>query len=159
VLASSAPGYDGAVETGLRHAHAQGYAQIVTLDADGEHDPAQVLPFKVAMEAGAPLVCGYRPAPRRAAEYVVGGYGRLAFGVRDLLCGMKGYSREVVGGYLASGAPLLSNMAPAALWRKSGGGYVQLPVTGERRADAPRFGAGWAANKAILAALARVASL
>jgi glycosyltransferase involved in cell wall biosynthesis len=159
VLAAASPGYDGAVDTGLRHAFAAGYRQIVTLDADGEHDPALVLPFKVAMDRGAPLVCGYRPAPQRAAEYVVGAYGQLMLGVRDLLCGMKGYSREVVAGYLASDKPLLVNMTPAALWRKAGGDYVQLPVTGERRTDRPRFGRRWAANMAILAALRAVARL
>ena len=159
VLTAARPGYDGALDTGLRQAYADGYSHIVTLDADGEHDPALVAAFKVQHQMGAPLVCGYRPAPERAAEYVVGAYGRMRFGVRDLLCGMKGYSRQVVHDYIASGAPLLVNMAPAVLWRKAGGAYVQLPVTGSRRTDQPRFGRRWAANRAILSSLGQVARL
>jgi glycosyltransferase involved in cell wall biosynthesis len=159
VIDAARPGYDGAVDTGLRHAYGEGYSHIVTIDADGEHDPALVAAFKVQFELGVPLICGYRPAPQRAAEYVVGAYGRLALGVRDLLCGMKGYSRQVVHDYIASGAPLLVNMAPAVLWRKAGGAYGQLPVTGTRRTDQPRFGRRLAANRAILKSLIEVARL
>jgi glycosyltransferase involved in cell wall biosynthesis len=159
VLNAGAPGYDGAIGTGLRHAYAKGYAHVITLDADGEHDPALVLPFSAAMDDGASLICGYRARPQRAAEYVVGAYGRLALGVRDLLCGMKGYSNEVVGRWLDSGAPLLVNMAPAVLWRKTGGDYVELPVTGRAREDQPRFGRRFAANRAILSALHQAARL
>jgi glycosyltransferase involved in cell wall biosynthesis len=159
VLTSAAPGYDGAIETGLRHAYAHDYAQVITLDADGEHDPALILSFKAAMDNGAPLVCGYRPRPQRAAEYVVGAYGLFVLGVRDLLCGMKGYSREVIGDYLTSEAPLLVNMAPVVIWRKAGGGYVERPVTGRPRVDQPRFGRRWQANLAILSALKDVMRL
>jgi glycosyltransferase involved in cell wall biosynthesis len=159
VLSAEAPGYDGAIETGLRRAHRDNYRQVVTLDADGEHDPGLVLAFRTAMDDGAPLVCGRRPKPQRAAEYVVGAYGRWAFGVGDLLCGMKGYSDAVLAGWLASGAPLLVNMAPAVLWRKAGGAYVELPVTGRVRTDRPRFGRRWAANRAILSALGQAARL
>lgn len=152
VLASEAPGYDGALTTGLKAAHARGYAFVVTMDADGEHDPAVLGDFAEAFAAGAPLVCGVRPAPQRAAEHLIAWAGRRRYGIADLLCGMKGYSRAVLDAFFASGAPLTVNMAPAALWRLGDRPFAQAPVTGERRVGRPRFGRALAANLALLKA-------
>jgi glycosyltransferase involved in cell wall biosynthesis len=152
VIAAAASGYDGALETGLACAFDGGYDFVVTMDADGEHDPALVEPFRLALQGGAHLVCGVRPRPQRAAEHVVGMAGQAMFQVRDLLCGMKGYARPVLELYFDSGLGLSINMTPAVLWRRAGGSHVQIAVTGERRADAPRFGRALKANWAILRA-------
>jgi glycosyltransferase involved in cell wall biosynthesis len=150
VIASAKPGYDGALETGLARAFADGYAFVITLDADGEHDPAGVEAFHLAFRGGAELVCGVRAKPQRAAEHVVAAIGRRLFQIDDLLCGMKGYSRPVLQRYFDSGLGLAINMAPAALWRRGGGGHAQVAVTGRVRADAPRFGRALKANWRIL---------
>ncbi len=152
VIASAAPGYDGALETGLRRAWADGYGFVVTMDADGEHDPALVAQFRLAWEGGADLVCGFRPRPQRLAEYIVGALGSGLFQIRDLLCGMKGYSRPVLERYFDSKLPLSINMTPAVLWRRAGGGCVQIAVTGEARTGAPRFARAIRANWMILRA-------
>lgn len=156
VLSPSRPGYDGALETGLRQAFDDGYAFVVTMDADGEHDPAVIADFARAFAEGAELVCGIRVKPQRAAEYVVAAFGAARFRVRDPLCGMKGYSRAVLGRYFESGLPLSVNMAPALLWRRLGGAYGQVAVTGTPRIDAPRFGRAMRANWAILKAFSAV---
>lgn len=150
VLASARPGYDGALETGLRKAFDDGYRFVVTMDADGEHDPEVLAEFDRAFRDGADLVCGYRRRPQRAAEYVVAAIAGARFGVRDLLCGMKGYSRPVLERFFESGLPLSVNMTPAILWRRLGGGHAQVRVTGQMRADAPRFGRALRANWSIL---------
>jgi glycosyltransferase involved in cell wall biosynthesis len=150
VLASAQPGYDGALETGLRRAFEDGYRFVVTMDADGEHDPEVLADFDRAFQDGAELVCGYRRRPQRAAEYVVARLTNARFQIRDLLCGMKGYSRPVLERFFASGLPLSVNMAPALLWRRLGGDHAQVKVTGTLRADAPRFGRALHANWAIL---------
>jgi len=159
VLAADSPGYDGALDTGLRRALADGYDWVVTLDADGEHDPALVADFLERLAQDVPLVCGIRPHPQRAAEYLVAVTGRALFGIRDLLCGMKGYSRAVLQQHYASGAPLAVNMAPAIGWRRAGGAFAEVPVHGTPRTDRPRFARALAANRRILmsflAALAR----
>jgi glycosyltransferase involved in cell wall biosynthesis len=150
VLASSRPGYDGALETGLRRAFEDGYRFVVTMDADGEHDPEVLADFGRAFQHGAQLICGYRRRPQRAAEYVVASLANARFQIRDLLCGMKGYSRPVLESYFASGLPLGINMTPAILWRRQGGAHAQVRVTGTLRTDAPRFGRALRANWAIL---------
>lgn len=156
VLQAAAPGYDGALETGLRAALADGYLHAITLDADGEHDPALVATFRAALERGAPLVCGVRQEPQRFAEHIVGHVGQACFGVRDLLCGMKGYSRPVLQRHFDSGLPLLINMSPTVAWQRAGGRFEQITVTGTPRRDTPRFGRRLQANLAILRDFARV---
>jgi hypothetical protein len=138
---------------------ADGYDFVVTMDADGEHDPALVARFRAAFENGADLICGYRPRPQRAAEYLVGALGAGLFQVRDMLCGMKGYSRPVLQLYFDSGLPLMVNMTPTLLWRRARGAHVQIAVTGEQRPDAPRFGRALAANLTILRAFGKALSL
>lgn len=159
VICAEAPGYDGALSTGLKAARARGFAFVATIDADGEHDPAVLAAVAAAFDAGAPLVCGVRPAPQRAAEHLIAVVGRLRYGIRDPLCGMKGYSAAVLDAWLASAAPLGVNMAPAVMWRKAGGGFAEVHVSGERRVGRPRFGRALAANLALLRAFRTVAAL
>jgi len=150
VIVSAASGYDGALTTGLRHALDAGYQAVVTLDADGEHDPALVEAFGAALAGGAGLVCGVRVRPQRSAEFVAAGLGKALFGIDDLLCGMKGYGRPALQAHFDDGGPLRLNMAPAVVWRRGGGDMVQIQVTGEVRQDAPRFGRALRANWTIL---------
>jgi glycosyltransferase involved in cell wall biosynthesis len=159
VLPSAAPGYDGALVTGLRHAHAAGFARVATLDADGEHDPACLAGFVAALDAGAAVACGVRARPQRAAEHLAALLARPLYGLRDPLCGMKGYAGEALALFFASGAPLLVNMAPAVLAAKAGLPVTNVPVTGAVRADAPRFGRALRANLAILQAILQAARL
>ena len=154
VVNAAAPGYDGALETGLRHAFAKGFARLVTLDADGEHDPALVGAFDARLKT-APLVCGVRRRPQRLAEHLVGWAALRRYGLHDILCGMKGYSRPVIERWIASGAPLGLNMVPAIQWRADGGAFDEMKVTGTPRLGDPRFGRALAANRAILRAYVR----
>lgn len=159
VISSRSPGYDAAIDTGLAEAFARGATQVVTLDADGEHDPALVGAFAAALSDGVELVCGVRRRPQRAAEHVAAALGKVILGVRDPLCGMKGYARPAIARYLQSGAPLHVNMAPMVLSRRAGAPYVEIPVTGEVRVGRPRFGRALKANLAILGALFAVLKL
>lgn len=159
VIRAAARGYDGALTTGLKAARARGFDFVATLDADGEHDPAVLAAVLAAFDAGAPLVCGVRPSPQRAAEHLIAAIGRLRFGITDPLCGMKGYSAAVLDAWLASEAPLGVNMAPAVMWRKAGGRFAEVRVEGERRQGSPRFGRALAANIALIKAFGAVAAL
>jgi glycosyltransferase involved in cell wall biosynthesis len=155
IVASAAPGYDGGLVTGLRHALARGYAFIVTMDGDGEHDPAALGGFAAAFQEGADLVLGRRQGgPQRAAEHLAAAVSRLCFGVADPFCGMKGYSPRVLQAFFASKAPLAVNLMPAFLWLRSGGGFAGVAVGGEIRQGRPRFGRALKANWALMRAFA-----
>ena len=159
VIAGPCQGYEAAVGAGLTAARAQGAAFVVTMDADGEHDPQSLARFAQAFAGGADLITGVRVRPQRAAEYAVDAYARAAFGPKDMLCGMKGYSRAVLQRFEASGEPLLINMAPAVIWRAHGGNFIDVPVSGTPRADAPRFGRALAANWRILKTIPQLRAL
>jgi hypothetical protein len=54
-------GYGGALQTGFQYASLNGYDTVVTLDGDGQHNPADIPALLNAMESqGADLVIGSR---------------------------------------------------------------------------------------------------
>jgi len=53
-------GKGAALRTGFLWARQQGYDGVVTLDADGQHDPAAIPQFAAAADAGADIVIGAR---------------------------------------------------------------------------------------------------
>jgi glycosyltransferase involved in cell wall biosynthesis len=95
-------GQSAAVRTGVRNARAP---VVVTLDGDGQNDPAFIPALVRALEAGAPrigLVAGQRVGRRasgfkklqsRVANAVRGAI--LRDGTRDSGCGLKAFRREV----------------------------------------------------------------
>jgi hypothetical protein len=52
-------GYGGALRTGFQYAFSKGYARVITLDADGQHDPADLPAISRALD-DADLVIGSR---------------------------------------------------------------------------------------------------
>ncbi|MBO6685426.1 MAG: glycosyltransferase family 2 protein [Parvibaculum sp.] len=66
-------GYDGTLNRAFEEALARGFAFAITMDADGEHDPALVAKFSALLaDEGVPLVLGVRPHKQRFAEVVMG---------------------------------------------------------------------------------------
>jgi Glycosyltransferases involved in cell wall biogenesis len=81
-------GKGAALRAGFRYALEHSAAAVVTLDADGQHDPAEIPAFLAAFEAGRPeLVIGRRdfgsmPAVRRLANTLGGWVFSAAVGRR-----------------------------------------------------------------------------
>ena len=69
VVVSEAPGYDGAISTGLRRAVADGCAWVITMDADGEHDPDLIAAFADLMRETCPI--GWRSRRTEADRLAV----------------------------------------------------------------------------------------
>lgn len=158
VVRSDRPvGYDGALARGFAEAQARGYTHVITMDADGEHDPALIRRYReLLLEGDVPLVLGVRARKQRIAETAMGIYVQLRFGVHDILCGMKGYSLDLYRANrgFAHHDSVGTELAINAIRR--GARFVEVPVTGVRRADLPRFDRKLRANLRILAALKRV---
>ncbi len=94
-----------ALMTGFTWAQERGYEAVLTLDADGQHDPAEIPGFLAAYEAGAgELIIGRRdfgqmPFPRRHTNLVFGAWLlSLALGTRiyDSQSGYRLYSRRLL---------------------------------------------------------------
>lgn len=150
-------GYEGTLNRAFEKARELGFEFAITLDADGEHDPSLIAPFRSALEAGeVPLVLGVRPRKQRFAETIMGLYVRARFGAHDILCGMKGYDLRLVaetGGFDRTNS-IGTELAIDAIRR--GTAFREIAVHGTQRQDAPRFDRRWRANRRILAALWRL---
>ena len=138
-------GQSAAIRTGVIHAHAP---VVVTLDGDGQNDPAFIPALIRALEAGAPkvgLIAGQRVG-RKATRFKklqsrIANAVRAAIlrdGTRDTGCGLKAFRREV---FLA--LPYfdgLHRFLPALVRREGHGiGYVDV-VDRLRRAGKSNYG-------------------
>lgn len=71
-------GVGGAIRTGLRYAHANGYNRVVQIDADGQHDPREARRLLDELDrCGLDLVVG----SRFAAGYEIGRSRRFTMGL------------------------------------------------------------------------------
>lgn len=147
-------GYEGTLNRGFEAALEHGFEYVITIDADGEHDPGLLARFcRALVDERVPLVLGTRPRKLRLAEVILGLYVRARFGPRDIACGMKGYCADLVrlnGGFDSSKA-IGTELALNSIRR--GYRFVEIPVDGTRRRDAPRFDGRWRANVRILKVL------
>jgi glycosyltransferase involved in cell wall biosynthesis len=81
-------GKGAAIRMGFRHALERGALAVVTLDADGQHDPAEIPTFLAAFESGKPeLIIGRRdfssmPVVRRLSNTLGGWIFSAAVGRR-----------------------------------------------------------------------------
>jgi len=147
-------GYDQALNSGFAAAYFNGCDAFITLDADGQHNP-DLLPRIIGLlEEGAQVVIGVRSRYARVSELIFAYFTRLRFGIRDPLCGLKGYNASVYTkrGYFDSYGSIgteLSLFAAACGMR-----IEQVLFEVGTRADTPRFGSQWRANLCILRALA-----
>lgn len=148
-------GYDIALNLGFAHAEKLGCEYVITLDADGQHDPALVKSFIAELDAGADLVLGIRDRRQRFAEHVFAWVAAAAWGMRDPLCGAKAYriaTYQELGhfdSYNSIGTELAIYSA------KRGKKIQQMHVQTRDRNDASRFGWSISANQKILRALWR----
>ena len=98
----SSCGQSAALRTGVRHARAP---VIVTLDGDGQNDPAFIPALLKALAAGAPRIglvagqrVGRRASPFKKLQSLIGNGTRRAFlrdGTRDTGCGLKAFGRDL----------------------------------------------------------------
>ncbi|MCA1324651.1 glycosyltransferase family 2 protein [Herbaspirillum sp. alder98] len=94
-------GKGGAVMTGLRHAAAAGYSHALQIDADGQHDAADIARFVAASQAapqavinGQPIYDQSVPRGRLYARYLTHVWvwiNTLSLDIRDSMCGFRIY--------------------------------------------------------------------
>ncbi|MRG71031.1 glycosyltransferase [Alphaproteobacteria bacterium HT1-32] len=153
-------GYEASLGDGCAAASESGAKAVVTMDADGEHDPALLGEFRrLLIDEDVPLVLGVRPRRQRLAESIMGLLFRWRYGVSDALCGMKGYHLDLYrqnGGFDHVGG-VGTELAVQSIRR--GTRFHEIPVSGNRRVDRPRFGRALQSNLRIVCSLSRVMRL
>ena len=86
-------GYDSALERGILEAIKIHSDIVLTFDADGQH-PVELIEtiFNLIEKEGHEIVVGCRDKLPRVSEELFSFYSSLKYGIKDLTCGMKGYS-------------------------------------------------------------------
>lgn len=147
-------GYDGALASGFVRADELKCDYAITMDADGQHNPAQLDEMIGYLEQGYELVLGVRDRFQRVGETVFGLVGRPLWHMSDPLCGMKAYNlalyRQV--GHFDRFKSIGTELAARSL--VNGCRAIEMPVITRDRLDAPRFGRRFAANYKIFRAMA-----
>jgi len=149
------PGYDAALNAGFARADETGIDYVLTMDADGQHDPDDIPMFLGRLKTGAAVVCGSRSGKMRLSERVCGFAAQLMWGVPDPFCGMKGYKTEIYRqrGHFDSCQSIGSELLLYAARKGLSVHVVSIEV--RNRAGDPRFGRGVAANLRIFGAFVR----
>lgn len=101
-------GVGGAMRAGFRYAQRQGFEYVVQLDADGQHDPAQIATLVQRMrETDADVVIGARFAGKGA--YAVSGPRRWAMGLLRVIMSRVVHTRltDVTSGFKLIGPTAL----------------------------------------------------
>jgi glycosyltransferase involved in cell wall biosynthesis len=146
-------GYDAAIQTGLFKAIELGCTFAITIDADGQHNPAVLEHFKTALLEGADLVVGARDRHQRFSESLFAVMGKLLWSIEDPLCGVKGYRLSHLKRlghfdcYNSIGTEFAIRCARSHLR------IEMVPVLTNERFGISRFGDGLKANFRILRAL------
>ncbi len=146
-------GYDGALNSGFARAAQLGCVYLITIDADGQHDPEQLREMIGHLDAGYQLVLGVRDRFQRLSERLFAYCSSRLWSVSDPLCGMKGYTIEL---YRRAGRfdTLRSIGSELAVRSKLyGARTIEMPIRTRDRIDAPRFGRRFTANYKILRAM------
>lgn len=146
-------GYDNALNSGFARANELGCKFVITLDADGQHNTQLIQKFIDALEQGADIALGVRDTKPRFSEHLFALTTKVRFGIKDPLCGMKGYKIEVYNklghfdSYQSIGTELMLFSVKNNLVHK------QIPFKVNERQDTPRFGSSFKANFKILKAM------
>lgn len=100
-------GYGCALRVGFRVASDLGVSQLITMDCDGQHEPAHIPQFLAALEHGGDIVSGSRylptsssvgvaPPQRQAINQRITAMinDKTGWGLTDSFCGFKAYRVE-----------------------------------------------------------------
>ena len=128
----------GAMQTGLRYAQRQGWDLAVTLDADGQHDPADIAALIAPILAGeADVVIGACPPRVSWARRLAWGYFRAlsGIGLEDLTSGFRAYNRAAIDRLALPDATLLDyqDVGVLLILRHQGLRIREVPVTMRER--------------------------
>jgi len=146
-------GYDFALDSGFKKASELGAEIIITVDADGQHDPSLIKKFIDKIDGGADIVVGVRNERQRFLEHLFAWYTNLRFGIKDPLCGMKAYRKVIYDslGHFDSYGSIGTELMIFAV--KNHFKFEQVPIKVRERKDHPRFGQMFTGNYKIISAM------
>lgn len=142
----------GAMQTGIRQAVREGYPGVITMDADGQHEPA-CLADLLAAAALSDVVIGAYPARGSRPRRLAWAYFRLltGFSYEDLTSGFRYYNRRACHLLAGAGATLLDyqDIGVLLILRRAGLAIAEIPVSMNPRQNGPSriFFSWWAVTR------------
>ena len=122
----------GGMQLGVRHALAQGYQAVITMDADGQHE-VQEIPSLLAGAAHADVVIGAHPERASPLRQLAWRWFRTiaGFELRDLTSGFRYYNRPAIEILAADEATLLDyqDVGVLLLLRQADLHIAEVPVS------------------------------
>ncbi|MBY0454654.1 MAG: glycosyltransferase [Burkholderiaceae bacterium] len=122
----------GGMQTGIRHALAQGYRTVITMDADGQHEVEEIATL-LHVRDQADLVIGAFPERASALRQMAWRWFRelAGFDLRDLTSGFRLYNRAAMRVLATREATLLDyqDLGALIMVRRAGLQIVEVPVS------------------------------
>ncbi len=146
-------GYDAALNSGFKQALKLKFNYIITIDADGQHNPKLLKKFINLLDEGNLVVLGVRSKKARLAEHIFGLYTKYRYNIEDPLCGLKAYNFQnnklfkLSYTYESIGTELMLNSISSGIKHK------QVYFKVKERIDKPRLGGSILVNFKILLSL------
>ncbi len=143
-------GYDEALNAGFHAAQQRECTYAVTMDADGQHNATLLATYIELLTTSVDMVIGYRPKPARWGEFLFSRYASKHYGIKDPLCGMKGYHMKIYSdlGHFDSYQSIGTELA--IYGARKGYSFSQVPITISGRVGKSKFGGFWRGNGKIL---------
>jgi glycosyltransferase involved in cell wall biosynthesis len=143
-------GYDKALNIGFQRANKLKCKIILTIDADGQHNPDLINKFLIKINKGYDLVLGVRKSKQRFSENLFGFYANFFYGVKDPLCGLKAYKIDLYRscGYFDSYQSIGTELLFFAIKHKFK--FSQIQFDTKKRDGTSRFGNRLLGNYKIL---------
>ncbi len=146
-------GYEAALNSGFKKAKDLGYEFVITLDADGQHNPIFIKRFIEKFTNGSDMILGIREKKPRLAEVLFSYFTNFKWGIKDPLCGFKGYRVKLFNklGYFDKSKLVGTELMLFTASKKYK--ISQVKISGQNRIGKPKYGSNINANLKILKAL------
>ena len=122
----------GGMQLGIRYAVAHGHEAVITMDADGQHEVAEI-PALLAAASQADVVIGAHPERASALRQLAWRWFRMiaGFELRDLTSGFRYYNQDAINILAQDEATLIDyqDVGVLLLLRKAGLRLVEVPVS------------------------------
>lgn len=122
----------GGMQLGIRWAHAQGFARVITMDADGQHEVDE-LPALLSAAAHADTVIGAFPERASKARRFAWRWFQCLTGLKvtDLTSGFRCYNHKAIAILASRAASQLDyqDVGTLLLLRKAGLSVTEVPVS------------------------------
>lgn len=139
----------GAMQTGIFYARQKGYDRVVTMDADGQHEPRYIEALIALLKSGdADVAIGACPQRGSAARKFAWSFFRrlTGFSIEDLTSGFRAYNCQSIELLAGREATLLDyqDIGVLLLLRKAGLRISELPVAIQpRKVGRSRIFSSW----------------